>query len=265
MSLLDPMVMLKWERSNPLPHPRKHLQAVELNDKLYIGAGYGSSDDIAPIRYYIDLKIMEWRDCPQSLTLHFSMAVFGEKVLLIGAKMRACGQAEGENEANGELPASKIQATGKIQYLSQDGSEWRFYNADEMSPMPTPRMSAASVSLANQLIVAGGYAYKNRLRTVEIYDKFSNTWFIGASLPICAAEIKTALHNGDQWYLLGGANQYKSVVTTFLKKLISTVMVSIPPSHDQMHEKTAVWTSLPDVPHGFSYICLWRQFCCIWR
>lgn len=127
--------------------------------------------------------------------------------------------------------------------------------------MPTARMGAAATSLGYNLIVAGGYVYKNRVGVVEVYDKCSNTWYRGASLPVNAAEMKTALSHGDQWYLVGGANQYRSVVTTSLKNLIRNAVVPLMPGScdtaDQEHEASAngaIWTSLTNVPHNFCCI-----------
>lgn len=274
MLLLDPTVVLKWDRCDPLPHPRKHLHAVELGGKVYIGSGYGprAGDDIGPILYCFDIETKKWMDCPQSLTLYFAMASFDGKILLIGGKMRNDRQADGEVEATGQVqandevkitvnhsPSNRFLATGKIQHLSLDEKEWKFCNEDEMSSLPTARMGAVATSLGNNLIVAGGYGSdRNRVTVVEIYDKCSNLWFSGDSLPVKAAEFKTAISHGDQWYLLGGANQYKAVVTTSLKKLITKAVSPLASGHskvaksEQETAKESVWTSLTNLPHEFS-------------
>ena len=86
--LLDPAASLEWELCNHLPHPRKHLQATEFGGKVYIGSGYGITNDIGHYLYCYDPIENKWGDCPESKTCHFAMTVFDEVLLLIGGKMR---------------------------------------------------------------------------------------------------------------------------------------------------------------------------------
>ena len=269
MQLLDPTAKLKWKKCNPLPHPRKHAQAVQVNERLYIGSGYGNNDDISSMVYCLDLNSEDWIDCPKSLTLHYAMARFSGKIILIGGNTKISGQpnpevqyaAEAQMNAEVEVQPgalasnAPVTATGKIQYLSEDGTEWKFFADEEMPPMPTPRLGAVAVSLGCNLVVAGGYGdNRSRISVVEIYDKPSNSWHSGINLPNSAAELKGAVSHGNEWYLLGGASQTRNAaVYTSLKKLIKEcVRPFAPPEDNQATESEGVWTTIPAIPHAFS-------------
>jgi len=272
--MFDPTVQLKWEGEEKewvsLPHPRKHVQAVQVDHKLYIGSGYGETKEISSTVYCLDLNSENWIDCPKSLTLHFAMAKFNGKVILIGGDKNVNGQALPEvrcsvqNEASSEvqiaddaLPTnpSRIRATGEIQYLSEDEKEWKFFTEAEMPPMTTPRLGAVAVALGCDLVVAGGYAEgRYRLKVVEIYNKPSKLWYSAKDLPYGVAELKTALCHGSEWYLLGGAgNERNAAVFTSLKKMIKkSVRPMTSPENEPDPQLEGGWTPMPNLPHAFS-------------
>ena len=264
------MVQLKWEECASLPHPRKHLQTVQVDHKLYVGSGYGETKDISSMLYCLDLNSENWVDCPKSLTLQFAMAKFDGKIILIGGNKNVTGQlaqdvrCSVQNEVSTEvhiaedslpISSSDVVETGQIQYLSEDGSEWKFFTDEEMPPMKTPRLGAVAIALGCDLVVAGGYGKgKTRLRVVEVYNKPSKRWYTAMDLPYDVAELKTALCHGNEWYLLGGAgNERNAAVFISLKEMIKKCVrpvISIGNEVDPQLE--GGWTTMPNLPHAFS-------------
>ena len=233
--------MLQWKKCSPLPHPLKHMQAIELNDKIYVGSGYAPTEGASYLVHCYIPATDEWEEEEplKSQTRQFAMASFNDTLLLIGG-----------TKQDGSI-------TSEIQYLCQDGREIKFYSDDIMPRMPTARAGAVATSLAFNLIVAGGYdSSGNRLNTVEVYDSRSKLWSKTASLPQKCAEMKTAVVHGDLWYLLGGSNQYQSVFSASMKEIINSGTSSV--SKDEASgagpTSSEVWEKLADVPHEFSCV-----------
>ena len=222
---MEPEATIEWADCPPLPRPRKHTQAVEFKGKVYVGSGYSTDDDSSHLLYCYDVEKKEWSDCPESKTRYFAMTVFNNSILLISGKEKDSGKA-----ING------------IQHLSE-GNKWVFYNSDEMMDINTARMGAVAVSSALNIVVAGGFNDSgNRMSSVEVYDNLSKMWFFTSKLPARCAELKSALVHGDQWYLLGGANQFKNVYKASLKQLAK--------------DTTEEWTLLPQVQYEFSSVAI---------
>lgn len=239
---MEPTASLQWSTCAPLPCERKHVQAVEFEKKIYIGSGYGQSDEKSRQIYCYNPVSDEWEDCPSSSAQNFAMAVFENKLLLIGGK---------ENNAY----------IKKVQYLAENKADWIFYKSEDMPEMLTARAGAVATSSRFGLIVAGGYDdSRNRVGMVEVYDRRVKTWFKAPPLPYPCAELKTALVHGDQWYLLGGSNQYKKVFTTSLPKLVeSSVMISMSDHNvangtSENQDLSEPWMSLVEVPFEFSAV-----------
>ena len=223
--------MLQWKKCSPLPRPLKHMQAIELNDKMYVGSGYAPTEGASYLVHCYIPATDKWEEEEplKSQTRQFAMASFNDTLLLIGGTKQ-------DGSINSE-----------IQYLCQDGREIKFYSDDIMPRMPTARAGAVATSLAFNLIVAGGYdSSGNRLSTVEVYDSRSKLWSKTASLPQKCAEMKTAVVHGDLWYLLGGSNQSRSVLSASMKEIIEASGAG-PTSSD-------VWEKLTNVPHEFSCV-----------
>ncbi len=273
LQLLDPTVKLKWSQGASLPHPRKHVQAVQVDDKLYIGSGYGDDEEVSSTVYCLDLNTESWKDCTNSLTVQYAMAKFDGKVILIGGNLKTNSalrqevQYATEGLTNGEVEVSSgaladtspIQETGKIQYLSEDGSQWKFFTEEEMPSMPTARLGAVAVALGCDLVVAGGYGRnKSRLKVVEIFNMPSKSWYTGINLPYSAAEFKAALSHGNEWYLLGGAsNTRNAAICISLKKMIKKCIVPMAgQDNDGENHEQIGWINLPTLPHDFSSVAV---------
>ena len=241
MALMEPTASLQWSSCASLPCKRKHVQAVEFEEKIYVGSGYGQSDEISHQVHCYSPSSNEWEDCPASSTQNFAMAVFDKKLLLIGGK---------ENNVS----------IKRVQYLTANKTNWEFYKTEDMPEMLSARAGAVAASSTFSLIVAGGYNdSRYRVKTVEVYDRRVKMWFRAPELPRACAELKTAVVHGDQWYLLGGSNQYKQVFTASLPKLVeSSVKLpmadQVPNGASQHHNFSEPWTSLVEVPFEFSAV-----------
>lgn len=251
ISLLEPTALLQWKQCSPLPHPRKHVQAVEFNGKVYIGSGYGSTNDISCQIYCYIPNTDTWEDCSNSQTRCFAMTIFDDTVLLIGGIL------------------NNNTFSKQVQFLSQ-GNNWKFYKSENMPDTISARAGAVAASLTFNLVVAGGYKEnKNRVNTVEVYDRRSKMWFNAPELPHTCAEVKTAIAHGDQWYLLGGSNQYKRVFTASLQKLaeksVKPLMADFIPSNgtdpEAIHDsvESEIWTSLAELPFDFSFVSIFGK------
>ncbi len=233
---MEPTALLRWSTCASLPCERKHIQAIEFEENIYVGSGYSKSDEISRQVYCYNPSSNEWKDCLASATQNFAMTVFNEQLLLIGGK-----------------------DSKQVQYLEANRTKWVFYKREDMPEMLSARAGAVAASSTFSLIVAGGYdSSRNRLNTVEVYDRRVKTWFKAPELPRACAELKTAVVHGDQWYLLGGANQYKQVFTTSLPRIIDLSVK--PPMPDQVangtseHSISEPWKTLVDVPFEFSSV-----------
>ena len=241
MALMEPTAYLRWSSCTPLPRQRKHVQAVEFDEKIYIGSGYGQSDEISRELYCYDPHTDKWEDCPASSTMYFAMAIFDQQLLLIGGK---------ENNT----------FSNKVLYLAADKSKWVAHKKEDMPEMLSAKAGAVAASSAFSLVVAGGYDdTRFRVNTVEVYDRRMKMWFRAPELPQKCAELKTAVVHGDQWYLLGGANQSKQVFTASLQNLVKA-SVKFPAADHQASNGASQstipepWISLADVPFEFSAV-----------
>lgn len=253
MSLFDPTVTLSWDKlSTELPQKRKHAQAVVHNDKVYVGSGYCERDELSHEIAAFCLKTNKWEQLPRSETRWFAMAIFENELVLISGKY--------ENGASCK----------KVAKFKDEDKMWT-WPADIME-MTKARMGASATSITAHLLVAGGWDdMKNRVNTVEVYDKHKRQWFKGQSLPKLAAECKTALVDNDSWVFLGGANQYRAVfyasIQAIIKQAVPTIIEESKEEEfnqdgakeGESRENTAVeenakqvWISLPDTQNEFS-------------
>lgn len=233
--------------STELCQKRKHAQAVVLNEKMYMGSGYCESDELAHEMAAFCLKTNQWQQLPQSKTRWFAMAAYESELVLISGK-----------HCNG----NDCTQVAKLSVENEDCWTWH----EDITEMKTARMGASATSIGAHLLVAGGWDHtKNRINTVEVYDKHKRQWFKSQPLPRMAAECKTALVDNDVWIFMGGANQMKAV---FYASLQAIVEQAVPNVMERSHQKAdeagggdhkdkdseqadQLWKTLPDVPHEF--------------
>ena len=253
---------LSWSRFKELPQKRKHAQAVLRDNKIYIGSGYCESDELAHKVYAFWLKTNEWEELPRSDTRWFAMAEYENDLVLISGRYidgKSCTQ---------------------VAKLNEEDRKWMW--PDDITEMRTARMGASAASIASHLLVAGGWDNtKNRVNTVEVYDKHKRQWFKAQSLPKLTAECKTALVDNDVWFFMGGANQEKAVFYASMQAIIKQAVPQIieklnqePSAQDEESneksqqdittESDLLWKTLPDVPHEFCCAARWHA-CLYWR
>ena len=230
---LAPTATLEWTQAPDLPNGRRHPQAVVHNNKAYVGGGYSGTDELDHQVYVYDLGTDTWDTLPSSPTRWFAMTIFNDKLVLVGGKEK-----------------DEATCTNKVASFDEEEQVWV---QDRITPMPTARMGSSAVVHASYLIVAGGWDdTRFRLSTVEVCDREKNCWYMGAPLPQTAAEMKQALGNNGTWFLLGGANQGKSVFYTSLQTLVEKAMQPSVDSATAQDPTDPVWRSLPDTPYHFS-------------
>ena len=245
MILLEPTASFQWTRCSPLPHPRKHVQAIAVSNKVYIGSGYTAEEDNAYEVYCYIPETDQWGESATSRTSYFAMASFDDKVVLIGGKER-------------DKSFSK-----RVQVLSPDG---KFEDHQDIPELPASRAGCVATSLAYGIVVAGGYSDANnrdRVATVEVFDKFSKMWYRVPDLPKTCAELKAAIALGNQWYLLGGSNQRNEVFTISLRKIEDTVKRQRAVSHTAANDEAAPqdsagdgWKRVARLPYDFCFVSI---------
>lgn len=237
--LLEPTASFEWAECSPLPHPRKHLQAIEVKGQVYIGSGYGSTDEVSHEVYCYDLATDQWKESSHSLTICFAMASFDEKVVLIGGR-----------EKNKHF-------SQRVQVLMPNG---RFEDSGHIPEMPTARAGCVVASLPFNMVVAGGYTRdKDRVKTVEVFDRRSKSWYQAPDLPRPCAELKGAIAHGNQWYLLGGSNQYKQVFTISLQELERSVhrtLSNASENGEDCPDSVGGWKKVAELPYDFSFVSI---------
>ena len=232
---LAPTATLEWTQAPDLPDGCRHPQAVVHNNKAYVGGGYSETNELDHQVYVYDLGTNAWDTLPSSPTRWFALTIFDDKLVLVGGREK-----------------DEAKCTNKVASFDEEDQEWV---QDHITPMSTARMGSSAVAHASYLIVAGGWDdTRFRLSTVEIYDREKNCWYMGAPLPRTAAEMKQALGNNCTWFLLGGANQGKSVFYTSLQTLVEQAMQPLGSVNSATAQDPAnpVWRSLPDTPYHFS-------------
>lgn len=242
---------LSWNKFKELPQKRKHAQAVVHNDKVYIGSGYCESDELAHEVAAFCLKTNKWEELPRSDTRWFAMAIYENDLVLISGKY-----IDGKS-------------CTRVAKLNKEDCKWMW--PDDITEMKTARMGASAASIASHLLVAGGWDNtRNRVNTVEVYDKHKRQWFKAQPLPKMAAECKTALVDNDVWFFMGGANQEKAVFYASMQAIIKQAVPQIIENpnqnpgensaqdeesdegqQDMTTESDLVWKTLPDAPHEF--------------
>ena len=233
--------------SNEILQKRKHPQAVVYNGKVYLGSGYCDSDELSHEVAAFCLKTNKWEELPPSDTRWYAMAVYENDLVLISGKYR-----DGKD-------------CTRVAKLNRETNAWMW--PDDIMDLSEARMGASATSIASHLLFAGGWDNtRNRVSTVEVYDKHKRQWFKAQPLPKLAAECKTALVDNDVWFFMGGANQEKAVFYTSIQAIIKQ---AVPAVIERPHQETVedgenesadrenhqgdqLWKMLPDVPHEFS-------------
>jgi hypothetical protein len=162
------------------------VQAVHLNDCVYVGEGYDSCRLFAYC-----LRADNWNvlDTPRPGVFKFALASYKSQLVLIGGR---------QYERNPDGVSSNINDVSKILILDFTTLKLQ----DQVIPsMQSSRVSACAVSSGDHLIVAGG----DKANTVEVYNSNSKKWsYVTPPLPqvrdLCVVKSGT-LHSDGNLYL----------------------------------------------------------------
>jgi len=202
-------LMLKWEKTAPLPVGRSSCDAVLLNGLIYVGGGFeGKSVNDHKTCFKLDvfdLSTEQWSLNPIATPYHaYAMTVLENKLITVGG-----------------LTKRDDEFTKKILVLN--GTQWKDY-----SRIPTARACATAVGHHSTLLVIGGRAnVKGRwmtIPTVELLDAANGSWYTCNSLPMPHCFLQVAISN-NTLYLLGGFgadNKSSSKVFAASLKTLST-------------------------------------------
>ena len=191
------------------------LQAIWLNEKLYIGAKSYPGDLI--LCCDSDMQLLTTIKCP---TRESALTTYQGRLVLVG----------GEEVATGH-PTNKL-------WSLQDYGTW----AEDLPPMLTQRRSATAVSTGHHLLVAGGMGEDAVTSAVEVFD--GKRWSTTEPLPKKLYNIKSALLDGE-WYLMGGGwIQGRSVFSASVAALLT--------SAGKVEGTHSVWKKLPEAPLMYS-------------
>ena len=202
-------------------------QAVWLGDKLYVGGGLTSGNNIRDAaRLYIHAPTTDTWSHVDTVVYYFALVIYHSQLVLVGGR-----ELVGEYLIDGPV-------TNKLWTLTEY-NQWR----ETLPPMTTKCHRASAVELADNIFVAGGEDDKGRnVGIVEVYN--GHHWAEAQCLPKPCCVMKSTVLNGH-WYLMGGRGKGEEVYYASLDSLAASCRPSEKPL-------PSVWKRLPDVPHVHS-------------
>ena len=196
-----PHSCLRWTKCFSLPSVIYEGQAIIANNSVYVGGGQcerGNKTDSRRTVFKYSLRTRDWSSLPPLDHHRFALVSHKGKVYAIG----------------GTVPG-KLDCTNLVYVLSNDERQW----GHEIRPMETARMQASAVSHSDCIIVAGGKG-PQPLSSVEIYIDGRNEWHELSALPHSLFGASSTVLGG-QWYLLGGPDQGKAMLSASLDNLVN--------------------------------------------
>jgi len=203
----------------------RHVKAVVLNNKVYVGGTCGFTPDCTSSSniYTYDPTMDTWETL-QRPTRYSALTTYHNKLLLVGGV---------DDETTNQL------------WVFEEGEEtWN----QPLPPMPTRWWGASAMSTQHHLIVAGGFSNSRYLNTVELFD--GHQWVTADPLPMSCGYIQSTSHDGH-YYLMGGWGQGASVFYTSLQSLVDKAMQH-PPTSPTNTDQPSVWKTLQNTPHKYS-------------
>lgn len=203
-----------------------YVQSVVLEGRLYVGggvAGTGSRNNYIVMEYDIFSRI--WRRAlPPYTAQYFAMTAIKDQLVLVGG----AEQVQDESKASNELGA-----------WDSERNEWKH---------PYPKMlqqrSGCSAIVYNEwLVVAGGWADKHPLSSVEVLNIERGQWYAGPPTPIPWYCMKTALV-GDTGYFMGGTDESGSSYTTNVYQVCIELLISQATSTPYNKDRP-LWNTIP--------------------
>ena len=108
-------------------------------------------------------------------------------------------------------------------YTLEENGRWK---EDQLASLNTPRRDAASLTMDDKLVVAGGWDESNRLKTIELVSPNTTSMILPYELPVALSFRPCAVSwNSDTFMLIGGASDHgKEERTYFIDMGNNTVM-----------------------------------------
>ena len=224
------LTLSEW--SDDLPVAMWDMQAVWMEDELYVGGGETSGSYRNDASVYIYTPAKDLWHIMEVPVYWFALTTYQSQLILVGGFKFV-----------GETEAGILEATDKLWTLNEL-KQWQ----KVLPPMPTKRCSASALGYGNYLIVAGGGEgiTFDLLDVVEVYT--NHHWFRANSLPTSCASMKSTAFN-DHWYLIGGYGQKEEIFYASLDSLIA----SCSPSATKSSLSSCEWERLPDIPLECKY------------
>ena len=220
---------VKWTCGPDMPFGMSgYIQSVTIQETVYVGGGEAGS--WSPKNYIVmayNTRSCKWDQLPPYRAESFAMVVINNQLVLIGGTSH-------------EYAAVKL-----LSRWDTDRRQW----THPYLPMLTARSSPSAVVYKQWLIVAGGWAFRQGLSAVEVFDVASNKWFSAPSTPT-PWSCKRSTILGDIWYLMSDRqNVYDDdiVYSVSLPDLISHTLSS---SSGTTHRD--IWKKIPGLGYSFS-------------
>ncbi|WP_242441679.1 Kelch repeat-containing protein [Pseudoalteromonas piscicida] len=226
-----------WELAPSLPDARHHVGFASNIHYLYAIGGFNGPKGAAwqpqSSVYRLDGRVERWVSAPSlpSPLAESVYATIGMNIHVIGGKTRAH-----DSDKNSDSTAH---------YVLKNNAYW-----SRAKPLPSPRNSAASVVIGDDIYVIGGRVSGDEpknLDTVEVYNSKSDSWRTLAPLPVAAAGLAASVINGKIVVTGGEAFDYQSEQRE--GKVYASAWLYDP--------KLDAWRSLPDMPsprHGHGQV-----------
>ena len=208
-----------------------HLQAVVIDDDIFLGGGDGLRRLAATVMVY-SVQTSSWRTLPTGETYFFGMAAVNNQLVLVGGRS-----------------ISTRGATNILVAWDEMSQTW----TRPFPVMPTAREFPSAISYKKWLVVAGGEDERDSpLNKVELLDTVSGQWYEGSPLPTECSSMSSAI-NGNMWYLSGGWSSQrdnKEAFSVCLDELISQAV------SQSAGSTTSPWQTLPEAPLTHSTVLI---------
>jgi N-acetylneuraminic acid mutarotase len=216
-----------WAAAAPLPEPRHHLGAAELDGMIYVVGGYAGAAASGAAWVY-DPAAGAWSaiaSLPRPQAAHALVALEG-RLYLIGGSTSISGVPQ------------------PVYVYDPSLDSWETLGA----PLPTGREHLAAVAAQGKIFAIGGRVSAGlNLPTLEIYDPAVGSWTQGPDLPVATSGMTAAVLD-SQIHVVGGEN-----LANF----------SIVSAHQVLDLDTLTWSRYPGSPvarHGLASAALGGQW-----
>ena len=220
---------LKLEEGKEAPERMRSGAAVVDGNTVYINSG--GSNKVYSCQ--ISSGDQQWSTLPDSHYSYFSLAVIDSLLTSIGGR-------------TSQYVSSR---TNTLLSLTGEGRERQW--SEVFPPMPTARYNPVSVTIEQDLVVAGGYDGSKYLDTVEVMNIPTKQWSTTGHMPHPFSSL-SAIICGDQLYLGGGYDEghkpSKSVLTCSLPDLLRPQSLGAKLRTLSLANKPGVWRHIKELP-----------------